>query len=127
MNKEVEGLSFEVIGAAIEVHKTLGPGLLEKVYQKCLAYELHDLGLSIDMEAWLPVRYKELEFDSAYRVDLLVNKLIIIEIKAVDKVLPVYNAQLLSYLRLSRLKLGLLVNFNVPQLKKGIRRIVNNL
>ncbi len=127
MNREIEQLSFDIIGAAIEVHKNLGPGLLERVYQECLVYELKAAGFKVDMEKCLPVVYKELKFSSAYRVDLLVNDAVILELKAVEELSPIYKSQLLSYLRLSGLKLGLLINFNVPILKNGIKRIVNNL
>ena len=127
MNKEVEQIAYDAIGSAIEVNKSLGPGLLERVYQECLAYELRFRGYKAEVEVQLPVRYKELKFDSAYRIDLLVNNSLIIEIKSVEKMLPVFQAQLLSYLRLTQLPLGLLVNFNVPHLKRGIKRVVNNL
>lgn len=127
MNKDIEQLSFEVIGAAIEVHRLLGPGLLERIYQVCLAYELRKAGLDAKCEVIMPIIYNELEFESAYRVDILVNGMLIIEVKAVEKLDAVYKAQLLSYLRLSGIKLGLLINFNSPQLRHGIQRIVNNL
>ncbi|MBI3187970.1 MAG: GxxExxY protein [Gammaproteobacteria bacterium] len=127
MNKDIEKIAFDAIGAAIEVHKLLGPGLLERVYQECLAYELRKLGYIVGVEVILPVRYKEIEFDSAYRIDLLINNILVVEVKAVDKLNEIYCAQLLSYLRLSNLKLGLLMNFNVPHLKSGIKRVVNNL
>jgi len=127
MNKDIEQLSYQVVGAAIEVHKALGPGLLERIYQECLAYELKLSGHKVDLETQLPVRYKKIEFNSAYRLDLLVNEVLVIEVKAIEKVLPLHKAQLLSYLKLSELKLGLLINFNVPQLKYGIKRIINDL
>ena len=120
-------LSNEVIGAAIEVHRHVGPGLLESVYQECLAYELGTKGYVVERELPLSIRYKGIEFPAAYRVDLLVEGKLMLELKAVDVLLPVYSAQLLSYLRMSRLKLGLLINFNVPQLKDGVKRIVNQL
>ena len=120
-------MSNEVIGAAIEVHRCIGPGLLESVYQECLAYELKSNGFAIEREVSLPVRYKGLEFPAAYRADLIVEGKLILELKSVDILLPVYSAQLLSYLRMCQLKLGLLINFNVPQLKDGIKRIVNQL
>ena len=127
MNKDVDAISYDVVGAAIEVHKLLGPGLLERVYQDCLAYELSAKGYKVSSEVSLPVAYKEMKFDSAYRLDLLVEGKLILEIKSIERVLPVHSAQLLSYLRLSNLSLGMLVNFNVPQLKQGIKRVVNNL
>ncbi len=118
-------LSGKVIGAAIEVHKTLGPGLLESVYQRCLLYELARMGLSVQKEALLPVRYKELLFSDAYRMDLLIEDCLIVELKAVEKIQPVHSAQLLSYLKLSGIELGLLINFNVAKLADGVKRISN--
>lgn len=120
-------LSNVVIGAAIEVHKHLGPGLLEAVYRGCLAHELMERGISVEREVVMPVRYKGIEFSVGYRADLIVEKRIIVELKAVDSLQPIFTAQLLSYLRMSGLKLGLLVNFNVPKLADGIKRLVNNL
>lgn len=127
MYKDVDVLSNLVLGAAIEVHRELGPGLLEKIYQECLCYELKEKGCEVSIEATLPVRYKKLLFDTAYRVDIIVDNSLLIEVKTVECLMPVHKAQLLSYLKLSNLKLGLLINFNVPQLKQGIKRIVNNL
>ena len=120
-------LSNEVIGAAIEVHRCIGPGLLESVYQECLAYELRNNGFAVEREVPLSVKYKGLEFPAAYRADLMVEGKLILELKSVDILLPVYSAQLLSYLKMCRLKLGLLINFNVPQLKDGVKRVVNQL
>ena len=121
------GLSQHIIGAAIEVHKTLGPGLLESVHIKCLALELSLRDLEVETEVLVAVSYKGLEFDGAYRMDMLVANKVVVELKVVEQILPVHEAQLLSYLRLSGCRLGLLVNFNSPVLKSGIRRIVNNL
>ena len=120
-------LSNEVIGAAIEVHKTIGPGLLESVYQECMVYELTNRGFQTAREVSLPVRYKGLQFPAAYRADIVVEDKLILELKAVEVLLPVYSAQLLSYLRMSGLKLGLLINFCVPHLRDGVKRIVNQL
>ena len=120
-------LSNEVIGAAIEVHKTIGPGLLESVYQECMVYELTNRGFQTAREVSLPVRYKGLQFLAAYRADIVVEDKLILELKAVEVLLPVYSAQLLSYLRMSGLKLGLLINFCVPHLRDGVKRIVNQL
>jgi GxxExxY protein len=120
-------LATEIIGAAIEVHRHLGPGLLEAVYRDCLVYELKDRGITVERERTIPVRYKGLELPAAYRADLIVSDRVIIELKAVDILLPVHAAQLLSYLRISEKKLGLLINFNMAQLREGIRRIVNQL
>jgi GxxExxY protein len=120
-------LSNRVIGAAIEVHRHLGPGLLEGIYRDCLAHELTTQGIHVQREVAFPVRYKGLELPVGYRADLLVEGSLIVELKATDALLPIFTALLLSYLRVSGLKLGLLVNFNVPQLREGIRRVVNNL
>jgi GxxExxY protein len=122
-----DAVSRRVIGPAIEVHRALGPGMLESVYQKCLGRELALQGLDCREEVPLAVHYKGLDFEAPFRLDLLVEDKVIVELKAVERILPVHEAQLLSYLRLAGLKLGLLVNFNVPVMKSGIRRIVNNL
>jgi GxxExxY protein len=125
MDEEI--ISKQVIGSAIEVHRALGPGMLESVYQKCLGKELVLRGLEYREEVPLPVHYKGMDFEAPLRLDFLVGGKVIVELKAVETVLPVHEAQLLSYLRLAGLKLGLLINFNVPVMKSGIRRIVNNL
>jgi GxxExxY protein len=122
-----DAVSRRVIGSAIEVHRALGPGMLESVYQKCLGRELALQGLDCREEVPLAVHYKGLDFEAPFRLDLLVEGKVIVELKAVERIPPVHEAQLLSYLRLAGLKLGLLVNFNVPVMKSGIRRIVNNL
>ena len=124
MRREDE-LSNIIIGAAIEVHKILGPGLLESAYEECLCYELKQRGIVFERQKALPLIYKDVHLDCGYRVDILVEKLVIIELKAVDKVEPIHDAQVLTYLKLSKLWLGLIINFNVPVLKDGIRRIVN--
>ena len=120
-------LSNAIIGCAIEVHRALGPGLLESVHQKCLGRELELKGISFQEEVPLAVKYKGLDFESAYRLDILVADKVVLEPKAIEHLLPIHEAQLLSYLRLAGKKLGLLINFNVPALRSGIRRIVNNL
>lgn len=120
-------ISEAVIGSAIEVHKHLGPGLLESVYQSCLCFELRSSGLHVESEVALPVIYKGTTLSEVYRVDMLVEDEVVVELKAVEQVLPVYKAQLLSYLKISGKKLGLLINFNVPVLKQGVKRIVNRL
>jgi len=120
-------VSNQIIGAAIEVHRHLGPGMLEAIYRDCLAHELRSRGLCVEKEVVLPVRYKDLELAGAYRADLLVQKLVMVELKAVESVAPVFTAQLLSYLRMSGLRLGLLINFNTLQLKDGVKRVVNKL
>ena len=114
-----------IIGAAIEVHRHLGPGLLESTYETCTAHEIAQSGLSVVRQKVLPIRYKGIEIGEGYRLDLLVADKVITEIKAVEKLLPIHEAQLLTYLRLTGLRVGLLINFNVPVLKSGIRRMVN--
>ena len=120
-------LSEKIIGAAIEVHRNLGPGLLESAYEECLCYELKKTGCSFRRQMNLPVVYKDIRLDCGYRLDIVVEDLVIVEVKAVDALLPIHEAQLLTYLKLADKKLGLLLNFNVPVLKNGITRIVNNL
>ncbi|MBL1275576.1 MAG: GxxExxY protein [Ectothiorhodospiraceae bacterium] len=120
-------LSSKIIGAGIEVHRTLGPGLLESVYHQCLARELDLQRFVVKSEVPISAEYKGLSFDVVYRADLLVADKVVVELKVVEKLLPVHEAQLLSYLRLMNKKLGLLINFNVPILKDGIRRVVNKL
>lgn len=116
-----------IIGAAIEVHRNLGPGLLESTYEACLVYELERLGMKVERQKTLPIVYKEMLLDQAYRLDLLVNEQIIIELKAVDIILPIHEAQILSYLKHTGCKVGLLFNFNVKLLKTGgIHRFVRN-
>ena len=116
----------KVIGAAIEVHRTLGPGLLESAYEACLAYELAERGLKVEQQKSLPVTYKEVALDVGYRLDLLVDEKVIVEIKSVDRLAPIHRAQLISYLKLTGLKVGLLINFNVQVLKSGIQRVVHD-
>jgi GxxExxY protein len=120
-------LSYKVIGAAIEIHKIVGPGLLESAYENALAYELKEFGLDVKQQVSMPFIYKEVKQDVGYRIDLIVNNKILIEVKSVETLAPVHYAQTLTYLRLSGLKLGLLINFNTKILKEGIHRIVNNL
>jgi GxxExxY protein len=114
-----------IIGAAIEVHRALGPGLLESAYETCLAFELAQRSLKVEQQKPLPVVYKEVKLDCGYRLDLLVEKAVIVEVKSVDHLAPIHQAQLLSYLKLSGCKVGLLINFNVKVLKNGIIRVVN--
>jgi GxxExxY protein len=116
-----------IVDAALKVHRTLGPGLLESVYEKVLAYELRKRGLRVDPQVRLPVVYEGVEFDEGYRIDLLVENLVIIEIKSVETVAPVHHKQVLTYLRLSGKRLGLLINFGETLIKNGITRIVNGL
>ena len=121
---DLNSVTGQVIGAAIDVHRTLGPGLLESAYEACLAYELTQNGLHVERQKSLPVVYKEVNLDAGYRLDLLVERRIIVELKAVDSLTPLHKAQLLSYLKLSGLNLGLLINFNVQVLKNGIQRVI---
>ena len=119
---EINQITGEVIGAAIEVHKHLGPGLLESAYETCLSHELDLRSITYQRQKPLPVSYKGISLESSYSVDLLIRELVVVEIKAVDLILPIHEAQLLTYLRLGGWKAGLLINFNVPVLKQGIRR-----
>src|SRR5574341_219814 len=114
-----------IIGAAIEVHRTLGPGLLESAYVACLAYELMQRGFKVIQQLPLPLEYKGVKLDCGYRIDLLIEDAVIIEVKSVESLEPIHEAQLLSYLRLADCKVGLLINFNVKLLKHGIKRLVN--
>ena len=117
-------LSNKVIGCALEVHKHLGPGLLESTYEQCLAHELKNGGIPFKLQHPLPVEYKGIKLDCGYRVDLFIDNEIIAELKSVDKVLPIHQAQLLTYMKLSRISIGLLMNFNVKYIKHGIKRMV---
>jgi GxxExxY protein len=121
---DINQLTGEVIGAAIEVHKTLGPGLLESAYEECLCFELNKKQIQFERQKPLPVEYKEVKLDCGYRLDLLIPNKLIVELKACDTLLPVHQAQLLTYLKLTGIKTGLLINFNVPILKEGIKRLV---
>ena len=117
----------EVLKSAMKVHTSLGPGLLESVYELCLVHELSKSGLKAERQVALPVRYDGLEINGGFRVDVLVDDLVVIEVKAVEKLLPVHKSQLLTYLRLSGCKLGYLLNFNVPHMREMIKRAVNQL
>ena len=123
--EEINRITEAIIGAAISVHKALGPGLLESAYEACTAYELIEKGLKIEPQKPLPLIYKQVHLDCGYRLDLLVEERVIVEIKAVDQLLPIHKAQLLSYLKLSGCKMGLLINFNVKLLTDGIVRVIN--
>lgn len=120
-------ISSQIIGAAIEVHKHLGPGLLESSYEACLLYELKKQGLEVKSQVMLPILYKGVQLDAGYRLDILVESRLILEIKSVEKLEGIHTAQLLTYLRLTKLKLGLLINFNSVKLIDGVKRVVNNL
>ena len=117
-------LTHEIIGAAIEVHRTLGPGLLESAYSECLARELSLRGISFEREKPLPVVYKDVKLDCGYRIDFLVDSRVVVELKAIEALAPIHDAIVLTYLRLSGCKIGLLINFHVEVLKDGIKRIV---
>ncbi len=119
-----DSLTESVIGFAIEVHRTLGPGLLESAYQECLCYELKTNGIAFGRQVALPVVYKSVKLDCGYRMDLVVDDQLVVELKTVEKILPIHEAQLLTYLRLSGIRTGLLLNFNTAVLKNGIKRMV---
>jgi len=121
---EFDELSRNVIGCAIEVHRNLGPGLLESTYRQCLACELLHANIPFQMEVPLPVRYKEMFLDCGYRIDLVVSGDLIVEIKCVEALLPIHQAQILTYLKLAKIPTGLLINFNVTKLQSGIKRFV---
>lgn len=120
-------LSNRIIGAAIEVHRELGPGLLESIYEAALAYELVQDGMRVERQIGIPVQYKTERLELGFRADLIVDRAVPVEVKAIEKLMPIHEVQVLTYLRITRLKLGLLLNFNVGLLKSGIRRVVNNL
>ena len=120
---ENNSLTDAIIGAAITVHRELGPGLLESVYEKCLALELTKSGLQIASQKEIPLAYKGLALDSGFRADLIIENKVLVELKSVDQILPVHTAQVLTYLKLSNLRTGLLINFNVQLLKDGIKRL----
>jgi GxxExxY protein len=124
--EELNRITHTIIGAAIEVHKHLGPGLLESAYEACTAFELLERGLQVEQQKPLPLIYKDVRLDCGYRLDLLVEGRVVVEIKVVDKLLPIHEAQLLSYLKLTKCKVGLLINFNVKVLVDGIIRLANN-
>jgi len=121
---EFDELSNRVIGCALEVHRVLGPGLLESTYEQCLAHELSLAGISFKLQFPLPVKYKGIKLDCGYRIDLFVNDELIVELKSVDQIMGIHRAQLLTYMKLSGAKVGLLINFNVEMLKSGIKRFV---
>ncbi len=126
ITSQINKLTEKIIGCAIEVHSAIGPGLLESAYEECLCYELAQRGIKFERQVPLPISYKNVKLDCGYKMDLVVEGLIIVEIKAVERVIPVHEAQLLSYLKLYDKKIGLLLNFHVPRLRDGIKRIANN-
>jgi GxxExxY protein len=124
--KELNELAGIIVDAALHVHRAIGPGLLESAYRACLVHELRSRGLHVDVEVTLPIYYKGIKLDAGYRIDLLVERELVVELKSIAKLLDVHTAQLLSHLRLSHRSLGLLINFNVPLLKQGIKRVANS-
>ena len=122
--EDVENTASIVLNCAFKVHKALGPGLLESVYQTCLSHELKKININHEVEVSIPVNYDGIQIDAGFRLDILVNRHLIVELKAVEKVLPIHEAQLMTYLKLTNIRLGLLLNFNVPLLKEGIKRVV---
>ena len=123
---ELNSLSERIIGAAIAVHRELGPGLLESAYEACLEFEVLDRGMKVERQVELPVVYRGIRVDAGFRIDLFAERLVIVEVKAVDKLVPIHDAQLMSYLKLTGCHLGLLLNFNVRVLKDGLKRIVRD-
>ena len=123
---DVNTITEKIIGASIDVHKALGSGLLESVYEECLCYELELRKVNFSRQHALPIKYKDVKLNCGYRIDILVENQVAVELKAVEKLLPLHDAQLLSYLKLGYWKVGLLINFNVPILKQGIRRKIIN-
>ena len=123
---ETDKITHEIIGAAMRVHSALGPGLLESVYETCLKHELAKAGLRVESQIWLPVLYDGIRMESGYKIDLLVEGVVVVELKVVEQLLAVHKAQVLSYLKLGNYPVGLLLNFNVVHLREGIKRLVNN-
>ncbi len=124
---DIEEIARKIVDAALKVHTVLGPGLLESSYQKCMEYELRNYGLKVACEVMLPITYEKIKIDAGYRIDMIVEDSVIVENKTVDKLIPIHEAQLLTYLKLKSCKLGFLLNWNVPRMKDGIKRMVNNL
>ena len=127
MKKKLDKITEAIIGSAMSVHRELGPGLLESAYEACLVYELNKLGLLVERQKSLPVVYRNVKLDCGYRLDLLVNSEVVVELKAAERLEKIHEAQVLSYLKLSGCKVGLLINFNVTLLMNGIKRLVYNL
>ena len=125
--EELNRISGLVIGCAIEVHRVMGPGLLESAYQTCLAWAVRNTGVAFAEQVAVPVRYKSLVVPNAYRLDLLVENEVVVEMKSVERIEPIHSAQLLTYLKTNNFRLGLLLNFNVEVMRKGIKRVVNKL
>ena len=125
--KDINAISAEIVDAAMKVHSALGPGLLESAYLACLAYELRSRGLAVRLQVPLPILYEAVRIHVGYRIDMLVENVVIVELKVVRKLHPIHEAQLLSYLKLAERKLGLLINFHVVHLRDGIKRMVNKI
>lgn len=125
--KNIEEIARIIMHSAIKIHKALGPGLLESVYQKCLSYELKQKGFKVDTEVLLPIQYENIKIDAGYRIDMIIDDCIIIENKTVNEFIPIHIAQLLTYLKMKDCRLGFLLNWNVTLMKDGIKRVVNNL
>ena len=125
MDDKLEAIGKAIVEASLRVHSALGPGLLENAYQACLAHDLRNQGLGVQSEVPMPVAYMGEALDIGYRIDLLVDNLVVVELKAVERILPLHHAQLLSYLKLSGLRLGYLLNFNVRSMREGIKRMAN--
>lgn len=123
--ENLNDLTYKIIGCAYKVHKALGPGLLESTYEACLKHELLKSNLKVKSQHSLPIKYDSIELDAGYRIDLLVEDSIILELKVVEEIKPIHKAQLITYLKLSRLKLGLILNFNVSNMQKGIKRVIS--
>ena len=124
MNNDINEITHEIIGTAIHIHNTLGPGLLEKVYEECLFHLLLRKNLKVERQLQVPIEFEDLKFDAGFRLDLIVEDLIILELKACEKILPVHTAQLYTYLKLTKKPLGLLMNFNEKLMKDGIKRMI---
>jgi GxxExxY protein len=124
---DIEEIAKKIVNAAIKVHTLLGPGLLESAYQKCMEYELKKDGFKVECEVILPIAYEKIKIDAGYRIDMIVEGCVIVEHKTVEKLMPIHEAQLLTYLKMKNCKLGFLLNWNVPRMKDGIKRMVNNL
>jgi GxxExxY protein len=124
---DIETIASKIMATAIKVHTALGPGLLESAYQKCLEYDLKNDDLRVECEVVLPIRYGEITIDAGYRIDMIIENAIIIENKTIDRFLPIHEAQLVTYLKMKNCKIGFLLNWNVPRMKDGIKRMVNNL
>lgn len=124
---DIEEIAKKIVDASIKVHRALGPGLLESAYQKCMEYELKKDGCRVECEAVLPITYEKIRIDAGYRIDMIVEGAVIVENKTAEKLMPIHEAQLLTYLKMKNCKVGFLLNWNVPRMKDGIKRMVNNL